>query len=211
MKTFYSSTFLTVVLAFLALLGRTGTPVVIVQNAPTPAFQTIIEPIGPALEAEEGSKVKVEIFNTFDCQSCNSFGQGILPQLVEKYGGDDHVDMHLFLIPNRASEAELYATRGAYCAAKYNLFWDMIYKMHATEELSKREVDLLGQELGLPILEFRSCLDSEEFDETIGRDIAYAQVRQISYVPVIFVNDTLLLGAQPVENIERVINKYLNN
>lgn len=211
MKTLYSSTFLTAILAFLGLLGTSGTPVILVEDAPKPNFQTIIEPIGPAVSPDEQSKVKVEIFNTFGCHSCDLFGQGILPQLVEKYEANSDVDLHLFLVPNRESSAELYATRGAYCAAKYDNFWDMVYKMHKTEELSKREVDLLGQELQLPILEFRACLDSEEFDEQIGRDIAYAEVRRVLFRPMIFVNDTILLGPQPIENIELIIDKYLKN
>lgn len=211
MRTLYSSTFLTAVLAFLALLGKTGTPVMVVADAPTPNFQTIIEPIGPAPDPAEPTEVRVEIFNTFGCQACDLFGQGILPQLVEKYEADASVALYLYLVPNRESEAELYATRGAHCAAKHDHFWDLVYQMHAAEELSRREVDLLGQELNLPVLGFRACLDSEEFDERIGRDIAYAEVKQVPVVPLIFVNDTVLLGPQPIENIERIINKYLND
>ena len=211
MKMLYSSTFLTAILAFLGLLGSTGTPVVVVQDAPAPAFQTIIEPIGPAPEPTEQTQVKVEIFNTFGCRACDIFGQGILPQLVEKYEERDDVDLRLILTPDRESEAELSAVRGAHCAARYDRFWDLVYRMHASEELSQRETDLLGQELNLPILEFRDCLGSDEFDEAIGEDIAYAQARNVSSFPLIYVNGTLLLGAQPVENIDRIINKYLNH
>lgn len=211
MKTLYSSTFLTAVLAFLALLGSTGTPVMLVQNAPTPAFQTIIEPIGPALLPTEKSVVRLEIFNTFGCQACDLFGQGILPQLVEKYSKNDLVELYLYMIPNRENEGELYAARGAHCAAKYDLFWDLTSKLHEAEALSKREVDMLGQELQLPIVEFRNCISSEEFDEQIGKDISYSETRQISQKPTILVNDTILLGPQPVENIDRIVNKYLNN
>ena len=208
MKTFYSSTFLTVILTFLALLGNAGTPIVLVQNAPKPTFQTIIEPIGPTLPLSAQDKVKVEIFNTFGCRSCDLFGQGVLPRLVEKYENDSTVDFHLFLVPDRENEAELYAVRGAYCAAKHNRFWDLIYRMHETEGLNKRAIDLLGQELELPLMEFRQCLDSDESDETIGETIAYAEARRISSAPVIFVNDTILLGIQPIENIEKIIRNY---
>lgn len=211
MKTFYSSTFLTAVLFFLALLGSTGTPVMLVQNAPTPAFQTIIEPIGPALLPTEKSVVKLEIFNTFGCRACDLFGQGILPQLVEKYSKNDLVELRLYMIPDRENEGELYAARGAHCAAKYDSFWDLVYRMHEAEILSKREVDLFGQELQLPIVEFRDCLSSEEFDEQIGKDISYSEIRKIDQKPTVLVNDTILLGSQPVENIERIVNKYLNN
>lgn len=210
MKTLYSSTFLTAILAFLALLGATGKPVVIVQNGSIPAFQTIIEPIGPALPPTEHGKVKVEIFNTFGCLDCDLFGQGILPQMVEKYEESEEVELRLYLIPNRESEGELYASRGAHCASKHERFWDITYKLHEAELLSKREVDLIGQELNLPVVEFRNCLSSEEFDERIGQDISYAETRSIYQKPTILVNDTVLLGPQPIENIDRIIKKYLS-
>ncbi len=211
MKTLYSSTFLTAVLVFLALLGSTGAPVILVQDATIPAFQTIIEPFGPTLPPSEHEKVKVEIFNTFGCRACNLLGEGILPQLVKKYADNSEVELRLFIIPDRESEGELYATRGAHCAAKYDRFWDLTYKMHATDDLSRREVDLLGQELNLPVVEFRRCLDSEEFDEQIGEDISYAETRNIDQKPTILVNGTILLGSQPIENVDRIIKKHLNN
>ncbi len=183
----------------------------LVQDATIPAFQTIIEPIGPTLLPTEDEKVKVEIFNTFGCRACNLFGEGILPQLVEKYAENSKIELHLFIIPNRESEGELYATRGAHCAARYDRFWDLTYKMHSTDDLSRREVDLLAQELNLPVVEFRTCLDSEEFDEQIGEDISYSESRNISQNPTILVNDTILLGSQPIENIDLIIKKHLNN
>lgn len=210
MKTLYSSTFLTAVLAFLALLGKTGTPVTVVQNAPMPAFETIIEPIGPSLMPADDDKVKLEIFNTFGCQDCDLFGQGILPQLVEKYQDNEKVDLHLYLIPDMENEGELYATRGAHCAAKEDRFWDLTYEMHRADVLNKREVDITGQGLHLPILEFRSCIGSDEFDDQIRQDIAYAQAKKIDEKPTILVNDTVLLGPQPIENIDLIIDKYLN-
>jgi protein-disulfide isomerase len=211
MKTLYSSTFLSLILAFLALLGQSGTPVMIVQDGPTPAFQTIIEPIGPTLPRNTLGKVKVEVFNSFDCKSCDLFGQNALPDLVKKYTGSSDVELHLYLIPDKTKESELFATRGALCATKYDRFWDTVYKLHQTEGLSSREVDLVGQELGFPVKEFRDCIGSEEFDGKIDEDIAYGTSRNIGQKPTILVNDTILLGAQPIENIERIINKYLSN
>ena len=182
----------------------------LVQNAITPSFQTIIEPLGPLPEPNNQEQVKVEVFNTFGCRTCDIFGQGILPQLVEKYSNNGRVNLHLYLVPDRESEAELYATRGAHCASKYERFWDLVFKMHESEELGKRAVDVLGQELNLPILGFRECISSDTFDEQIGLDIAYGEARGASPHPIIFVNDTVLLGSQPIENIERIISKYLN-
>jgi len=183
-------------------------PIVVVRDAPIPSFQNIIEPIGPTLPQDALGKVKVEVFNTFDCQACDLFGQNTLPELFKKYANSQEVDFHLYLIPDKTREAEISAVRGAHCATRYDRFWDMINILYRTDNLSQREVDLDGQELGFPVKEFRNCIGSADFDAKIDEDIAYAAERKISQKPTILVNDTILLGAQPIENIERVIKNY---
>lgn len=208
MKTLYSSTFLSAILAFLLLLGQSGQPVTVVQGGSLAPFKTIIEPIGP--EAPSSGEVRVEIFNTFGCDSCDRFGLNTLPQLVEKYAEDPAVNVRLYLIPDLDSEAELYAVRGAHCAARYERYWDMVSELHKSEVLSRREVDLIGQSLELPIVPFRNCIDSEDFNEQIQVHLDYATGKKIQQKPSILVNGVLLLGAQPLENIDLYIQRELN-
>jgi protein-disulfide isomerase len=208
MKTLYSSSFITAVFAFLILLGQSGGQVTVVQDAPRVAFQTIIEPIGPTPPASDG-RVKVEVFNSFGCQECDNFGLGTLPALQQKYAENEAVDFHLYLISAPESDEELFAIRGAHCAAEHERFWDMVYELHRAESLSQREVDLTGQSLNLPVVAFRNCIKSNEFDEQMGQDINYAQEKGVRQKPTIMVNGTMMLGAQPLENIEREINQYL--
>lgn len=209
MKTMYSSTFLTMILAFLLLLGRSGETISIVQEGPRGSFQTIIEPIGPAL-SDANNKVKLEVFNTFGCQDCDNFGLGTLPDLFNKYSSHEGVDFHLYLIPDTNNEGEFSAVRGSHCASKHERFWDMVLELHRTGTLSQREVDLTGQTLELPLLDFRNCLKSEEFDAQIQKDISYAQQKGVLEKPTIIVNGTMMLGAQPLENIDREIRKHLS-
>jgi protein-disulfide isomerase len=206
--TLYSSTFLTLILAFLMLLGQSGETVAVVQDGPHPSFQTIIEPIGPAFQDSDG-KVTLEVFNTFGCQDCDNFGIGTLPALREKYAEDPAVDFHLYMIPDMENAGELSAARGAYCAANYERFWDMVTELHRLETLSSREVDIAGQGLNLPVLEFRNCIQNDVFDEQIASDVNYAQQKGVISIPTILVNGTVMMGAQPIENIEREVNKYL--
>lgn len=210
MKTLYSSTFLSAVLAFLVLLGQSGTPVNVVQNEPMPSYQTIVEPMGPFEKKTEGP-VALEVFSSFECAECTQFALGTLPTLREKYETSDLINFQFHLIPDKASEAQVYATRGAYCASKYDGFWTILPRLYQADILSKREVDLIGQELGFPVVEFRNCLNSDTFDAQIESAIFYSQQKGIQQKPTILVGSTLLLGAQPIENIERVLNKYLNN
>ncbi|MDH5597285.1 MAG: DsbA family protein [Candidatus Peregrinibacteria bacterium] len=209
MQTLYSSTFLSAILAFLIMLGQTGQPIVLDQSAPTPSFRSIIEPVGPTLASPDG-KVQIEVFNTFDCPECDSFGLSTLFDLREKYTEDERVEFYLYLIPDKTSEAELFATRGVHCSSKYDRFWDMVYEMHNKDVINQREVDITGQGMSFPVLEFRDCISGEEMVPKIEEDLAYAQTRGITRKPSILVNGTLLLGAQPLENIERAVNQHLS-
>ena len=208
MKTLYSSSFLTVIFAFLMLMGQNNMSVNIVQDGSRASFQTIIEPIGP-VQADPDGRVKLEVFNTFGCQECDNFGLGTLPALQEKYANNDQVDFRLYIIPDTGNDGELFAARGAHCSARHERFWDMVTELHRLDTLSQRETDLAGQTLNLPILEFRNCIKSDEFDQQIGEDISYAQQKGIRQKPTILVNGTMMLGQQPLENIDREINKYL--
>lgn len=208
MQTLYSSTFLTLILAFLLLLGQSGQSVTVVKDAQMASFATIIEPIGPALDLPD-QKVKVEVFNSFGCKDCNSFGLNVLPKLYEQYATHETVSFYLYLVPDMENEGELYASKGAHCAAEHERFWDMVAELHRAEVLNRREVDITGQGLHLPITEFRSCLQGEGYDERINQDINYATQKGVAQKPTILVNGTVMLGNQPLENIEREVNKYL--
>ena len=133
-----------------------------------------------------------------------------LQDLVVKYREDANIDFRLYLVPDLGNEGELFAVRGAHCAAKYNRFWDMVVELHRSDTLSKREVDITGQGLGLPVVEYRNCLDGSDNEEQIGKDLAYAQQKGISFKPTILVNGTVMIGAQPLENIDREIHKHLS-
>lgn len=210
MKTLYSSTFLTLVLAFLMLLGKNGTPIVANHSGIRPSFLTILEAIGPTVESSVQEKVKVEVFNGVDCDDCKLFGQNTLPELTKKYATSTTVDFHLYLIGDKAKENELYGLRGAHCASSYGHFWDVVSEIYKEKTLSKHAVDLIGQGLGLPLMEFRKCLESDSLDAQIDADNAHAQAKKIQQKPTILVNDTMLLGNQPIENIEYIIRKNIS-
>lgn len=200
---------MSLILLFLALLGSSGNAVRIDKNTPAPSFLTIFSPIGPNLPLADLGKVKLEVFTTFDCKDCTSFGLNTLPELVKSYSNNPQVDFHLYLIPDKNRESELSAVRGAQCATRYDRFWDMVNELYKTDNLDKRAVDLDGQGLKFPVKEFRACIGSTDYDAQIDQDLAYAASRKISQKPTILVNDTVLLGNQPIENIDYAIQKLI--
>ncbi len=63
--------------------------------------------------------------------------------------------------------------------------------------------------MGLPIVEFRECLKGDLITEKIDQNIEYKREREIEKRPSTSVGEKLLIGDQPIENIEREIQRSL--
>ena len=208
-NTLYSSTFLSIIIAFFAFLGLEGETIVLQDLAHS--FSNIEEPLPRAPDAGPVDlPIAVEVFYSFGCYGCNDFGLSTVPLLQEKYLEDEKVDLKFYITPASDDEGQYYAAIGVKCAAEHGKYWEMHNKIHSsTEPLSSREIDLLGQELELPILEFRNCLKSGKYDEEIGKAIDYANQKEITRMPTILIDGYKLYGNQPVENIEKIVNEII--
>jgi len=218
MKTLYSSTFLSLIIAFLVFLGMNEEPInLAVDPVIKPSFSTIISPLPtilPAFEAEayaNPTKVTVEVFNTFGCNDCASFAINTLIPLREKYKDNENVEIKYYIVPNLESEGEKYSAIGVRCAEEQDKYWALFQELHLeTEVLSSREVDLNFQEVPeIELISFRNCLKSDKYIEAIQADINYAGEKGITKKPTTIIGDYVLLGNQPIENIEKIINEIL--
>jgi protein-disulfide isomerase len=210
MKTLYSSAFLSIILAFFAILGMRNENIVIVKGQPIPKFSNIVMP-DPANEtANSLEPITIDIFNTFGCSECRSFGLLTAPILNAKYSGNKEVNVRVHMIPNMDDESQYYPAVGLKCASEYGKYWEMHDKLYSSEEkLNLREVDLIGQELELPLLPFRECLKSGKYDEEIDSEISYAKKENIIQSPTTLIEGYRLYGNQPVENIQKTVNDII--
>jgi protein-disulfide isomerase len=211
MKTLYSSTFLSIIIAFFAFLGMQGDTITIIKNAEH-SFSYLERPLPKAPDSEPiALPITVDVFYSFGCPGCGSFGLNTVPALQEMYLEDQDVDLNFHITPLTDNDGEYYAAVGVKCAAEYGKYWEMHRKLHSTvEPLSSREVDLLGQELELPVMGFRNCLKSGKYDEDIGKAIDYAHQKGIAKLPTILIGDYKLYGNQPIENIVKIIDEIRN-
>ena len=212
MKTLYSSTFLSLIIAFFMFLGISGDSVVIQKDQSHPFFSSILRPLPQPPGAPVKLPTVVDVYYTFGCPDCASFGAYTIPALQQKYLEDNKVDLKFNIIPDTEDEGQYYAAVGVKCAAEQGKYWEMHRELNMTQEpLSFREVDLIGQGLGFPVMEFRNCLKSGKYDEEIGAEIQKALDKGISKLPVIFIENYELIGNQPVENIVKIVDEINGN
>lgn len=67
----------------------------------------------------------------------------------------------------------------------------------------------MADDLGLNQGDFDSCLDGGKFEQRIKDDLAYGAELGVSGTPTFFINGIILVGAQPVDEFEKVIDAEL--
>lgn len=68
----------------------------------------------------------------------------------------------------------------------------------------------LAGELGLDTGVFKECMDSGKYTDLIASDTQIAQQIGVRSTPSFIVNGTPLVGAQPFEEFERLIQQFSN-
>jgi protein-disulfide isomerase len=58
---------------------------------------------------------------------------------------------------------------------------------------------------------FNQCLDSGKYTELVQQETQMAQQLGIQSTPTFVINGTPVIGAQPFENFQQVIEAMLNN
>jgi len=131
------------------------------------------------------------------------------PQLIAEYvatGKARLVYRHLIQLGD-ASRALSEANE---CAGAQGKFWEM------RELIYRRQAELYGatqfaalaplvDELELDVEQFRSCFEQHEFAAQVDADYATAKREGISSRPVMDINGTRIVGAQPFAQFARVI------
>lgn len=172
-----------------------------VKNPLKPAMDESTKLYGPS----QAPIVIVE-YADFQCPACR-MAHATLKQVKKKYG--DRVQVHFKHMP-------LDFHRMAMPAAKYfealkqespekaEKFYDLIFEQQdqmTSEEFLKRSL----KQIGAPVAKVVNQLESEKVRKTVERDMLEFQNFGFTGTPVIVVNGVALHGAQPLAEIDRVI------
>ena len=206
---FYSSTFLSIILAFFVFLNLQGESITIIQKENEPAFANIVrtDTATETILAQHYARLTLEVFDRFGCGQCDRMAKEIMPTLRQRYEHNDEVKFSVFLSPDPRNEAQMDAARGLICAGEQGKYWEMYNALHTEWPLDKRGVDLTAQGFDVDIVAFRKCLAAEETAAKLQEEISYAAQKKVTRMPTIFVNEYSLSYFQPIENIDRMIRR----
>ena len=166
---------------------------------------------GPKRGTDKAPVTLIE-FSDFQCSFCRKFRQTTLPLLDKKYistGKAKFIYRH-FAVLGKPSEM---AAQGAECAGEQGKFWEYHDKLFASAgsplAFTGGKLKSYAKELGIKSQAFNQCLDSGKHLKKVEGETAIGAFLGARGTPAFFLNGQLLVGAQPFDVFESLIEEEL--
>jgi protein-disulfide isomerase len=114
-------------------------------------------------------------------------------------------------------EESRFAAEASECAADQDAFWEYHAKLFESQNsenrgsLNKDKLKEFAADLDLDSAVFDQCLDSGKYTQAVQEATQQAQSIGVSSTPAFLINGTPMLGAQPFESFQKVIDQALAN
>jgi len=167
-----------------------------------------VEAEGYPSKGDPDAPVTIVEFSDFQCPYCRAL-KPTLEQVEENYG--DEVRFVFRQFPLTSLHPQAYAAaQASLCARDQDKFWEMHDAMFANQRaLEPDQLKATVRELGMDGEQFDACLDSGQHSDEVAEDLREGQAIGINGTPRIFINGRSLSGAQPYEDIARIIDDEL--
>ena len=161
------------------------------------------------IRGPEDAPITIIEFSDYECPYCRKWHAEVYGRLFEDYPDQVRMvyrDFPLFSIhPSAVPAAE-----AANCAYEQDSFWEFHEKLFGMElALSADAYQQYAQDLGLDVDAFNECVETRRYRDEVQADYAYASELGVRSTPTFFINGIALVGAQPYEVFQQVIDKEL--
>jgi protein-disulfide isomerase len=160
--------------------------------------------LGPA-----DAPITIIEFSDYECPYCQKWHIEVLPRLIEKYGDQMRLVYRDFPLVGMHSNAAP-AAEAANCAGDQDKYWEFQELLFNGEmALTRKTYEAYAQQLKLKTDEFNECLDDRRYQQEVEADYNYAGKLGVQSTPTFFINGLAVIGAQPFEVFERIIDMEL--
>lgn len=174
-------------------------PQVIRYDIPAEGYPSI----GPA-----DAPITVVEFSDYQCPYCKRWHDEVYEPLLVAYPGKIRLVMrHLPLTtihPDAFSAAE-----AAMCAGDQNAYWQFHERLFAGNLFGAGVYSQYASALNLNVTLFENCLNGEKHEAAIQADSDFAINLGVNSTPTFFINGLAVVGAQPLNVFQQVIDKEL--
>ena len=159
---------------------------------------------------ETDAPVVMVSYSEFQCPFCGKFARDTEPGLIEKYvkNGTLRIEWRDFPYLGKESMTAALAGRAAALQGKFWAFHDTMYAKEQPVNSGKLTEDYLAsvaRKAGLDGERLIKDMARPELADAIGKDFTEGQSIGVTGTPAFIVNGQPIIGAQPAQAFERVI------
>lgn len=158
---------------------------------------------------DENAPVTIVEFSSYSCGHCGNYHRETFPKIKEKYIDTGKVR---YVYRNFPFDGPTNIVHNAFeCANEQGKFWEYIEVLFNNQkEQDKESLKNYAIELGMDGNKFTECIDTSKFEGEIEKDINDGLNYGVGGTPSFFINGYLLVGAQPYEEFEKMIEEQLS-
>jgi protein-disulfide isomerase len=162
----------------------------------------------PSLGSEDAPITIVE-FSDYECPYCRQWHAEVYTRLLDTYGDQVRFVYRDFPLESIHANAKP-AAEAANCANEQGVFWDYHDKLFSMElGLSSEAYQEYASQLGLDAEAFQECFESGRYQQEVQSDFEFAANLGVRSTPTFFINGIAVVGAQPFEIFQQVIEREL--
>lgn len=147
-------------------------------------------------------------FSDFRCPYCSRHAADAGRRIHEEYVETGVVRVGYYNLAFLSPESQ-FAAEASECAADQEAFWeyhDLLFeRLPGGVSFSKDNLKQFAAELGLDTAAFNDCLDSGKYEATVRNQTAAAGSIGVQSTPTFLINGQPVVGAQPFEVFQQVI------
>lgn len=170
------------------------------------------ESLGPPTLGDEDAPVTMVEYSDFQCPYCGQFAREVEPELVEEYveNGTLKIEWRDFPYLGQESVNAALAAREAQEQGRFWEFHEVLYENQDSVNsgaFSDDNLMRLAEESGVDPAQLEESLTSSEHQEAVAEDFEEGQQRGVTGTPTFVINGETIVGAQPKEEFEKVIEE----
>jgi protein-disulfide isomerase len=179
------------------------------QATEPPQFQRYDIPTKgfPALGPENAPITIVE-FSDYQCPFCRRWHEQVYEPLLAAYPGKIRMVYRHLPLTSIHPDAQP-AAEAAMCAGEQDAYWPFHNKLFSSDSLSTQTFVQYAQELSLNVEQFQACMTERKYQKAVEADSEFAVNLGVRSTPTFFINGLAVVGAQPLEVFQQIIDKEL--
>jgi protein-disulfide isomerase len=176
----------------------------------TPVGITVSADDDPVKGSDDAPVTMIE-FSDYECVYCGRYSLQIFPQIDENYIQTGKVKLIFRDYPLRFHQYAKKAAEASECADEQGRYWEYHYLLFENQAaLDNESLKQYAVDLGLDAAVFNECLDSGKMAQEVEKDLQDGVSYGITGTPTFFINDIKVVGAQPYEVFQQIIEQELN-